>query len=185
MFGPPFSSRAPLLGSPSTPPSHSCPVSFGLRGIGDVVLAHVAVKPVGEVEEAVVHRQHEVGDQPRHRERPALELDGRRPRSPARQPTSRSRGGSATSRCESAAPTKPCSASGSCSQRTSSGTRPFSPRSIVCSQRPRLEIPEVDALPVVAGARRRRGRSPSRRRSAHRTRTRRARSCAAGTRSRS
>ena len=33
-------------------------------GIGDVVLAEVAVQPVGEVEEAVVHREDEVGDQP-------------------------------------------------------------------------------------------------------------------------
>ena len=34
---------------------------------------------------------------------------------------------------ESAAPTKPCSESGSCCQRISSGTSPFSPRSTVCS----------------------------------------------------
>ena len=34
---------------------------------------------------------------------------------------------------ESAAPTNPCSASGSCSQRISSGTSPCSPRSIDCS----------------------------------------------------
>ena len=33
------------------------------------------MQPVGEVQEAVVHRDHEVGDQPRDRERPALLLD--------------------------------------------------------------------------------------------------------------
>src|SRR3954447_234131 len=43
--------------------------------IRDVVLAEVAVQPVGEVEEAVVHRQDEIGDQPGQRERPALQLD--------------------------------------------------------------------------------------------------------------
>ena len=48
----------------------------GVGRIGDVVLAQVAVQPVREVQEAVVHRDDEVRDQPGHRERPALELDG-------------------------------------------------------------------------------------------------------------
>ena len=46
-----------------------------VRRVGDVVLAQVAVQPVREVQEAVVHRDDEVGDQPGDRERPALLLD--------------------------------------------------------------------------------------------------------------
>ena len=44
--------------------------------VGDVVLTDVAVQPVREVEETVVHREHEIGDQARHRKRPSFELDG-------------------------------------------------------------------------------------------------------------
>src|SRR5712691_2730530 len=43
--------------------------------VGDVVPAQVAVEPVREVEEAVVHRDEQVGDESGHGERPALELD--------------------------------------------------------------------------------------------------------------
>ena len=47
-----------------------------VRRIGHVVLAQVAVQPVREIEEAVVHREHQVGDQSGHAagQRPALEL---------------------------------------------------------------------------------------------------------------
>src|SRR5215212_8420508 len=43
-------------------------------GIAYIVLAEVAVEPVGEVEEAVVHGDEEVGDQARYRHRPALDV---------------------------------------------------------------------------------------------------------------
>ena len=109
----------------------------GLAGIGDVVLAQVAVQPVGEVEEAVVHRDDHVGDQAGHAagQRPAVQLARSRPRSRARPGSCRWSGGSG--RCCSRASRRrsPASASGSCSQRTSSGTSPCSPRSIVCSSR--------------------------------------------------
>ena len=49
----------------------------GFGRVGHVVLTNVAVQPVGEVEVAVVHRQDEVADNARHRERPAFELKGR------------------------------------------------------------------------------------------------------------
>ena len=84
---------------------------------------------------------------------------------------------------ESAAPAKPCSASGSWSQRTSSGTRPFSPRSTVCSS-VRFSRFQKWSRPRSVQRSRRRGRSRSRRRSARRTPRRRGGSCAAGTRSR-
>ena len=49
----------------------------GVGGVAHVILADVAVQPVGEVEIPVVHRQDEIGDQPRHRDLPALDiLDG-------------------------------------------------------------------------------------------------------------
>ena len=51
------------------------PGQLGVGRVGDVVLAQVAVQPVREVEEAVVHRDDQVGDQAGDRERPALELD--------------------------------------------------------------------------------------------------------------
>ncbi len=51
------------------------PREFRVAGVGDVVLAQVAVEPVGEVEEAVVHREDDVGDQAGDRERPSLEVD--------------------------------------------------------------------------------------------------------------
>src|ERR1051325_1533173 len=47
---------------------------FRLRRIADVVLANVAVQPVGEIEVLVVHRQHQIGDEPRHRNVPALDV---------------------------------------------------------------------------------------------------------------
>ena len=40
---------------------------LGIVRVGDVVLADVAVQPVAEIEEAVVHRQIDVCDQGRHR----------------------------------------------------------------------------------------------------------------------
>ena len=52
---------------------------------------------------------------------------------------------------ESAAPTKPCSASGSWSQRTSSGMSPFSPRSMVCSSVRRSRSQKWRRLAVAAG----------------------------------
>src|SRR5215216_1773214 len=48
----------------------------GVRGIAYVVLPEVAVQPVREVEEAVVHRDEEVGDQAWYRHRPALDILG-------------------------------------------------------------------------------------------------------------
>src|ERR1051325_9575517 len=35
MFGPPLSPRPASSGFPITPPSQSCPVSFGARGVGE------------------------------------------------------------------------------------------------------------------------------------------------------
>ena len=85
---------------------------------------------------------------------------------------------------ESAAPTKPSSASGSCFQRTSSG--PARSRRGRRSARASARPGSRSGGGARSGPpRRRRGRTPSRRRSARRTRRRRARSCAAGTRSRS
>ena len=61
-----------VLGAPdgwrATRCRRSCtlPVSFGLERIGDVVLVQVARSPAGDVEEAVVHRQVDVGDERRH-----------------------------------------------------------------------------------------------------------------------
>ena len=103
-----------------------------LRRVADVVLPDIAVQPVREVQEAVVHRHEEVGDQARHRELAAL-----RPRRPATSITL-----SAFQPClvlvpvphrccDSAAPTKPCGLSGSWWNRTSSGIMPGPPRSKV------------------------------------------------------
>ena len=75
MFGPPLSSPPRVARLPEHAAEPDLTGQPRVRGIGDVVLAHVAVEPVREVEEAVVHREDEVGDQARHRERPALERD--------------------------------------------------------------------------------------------------------------
>ena len=45
------------------PPMRTRPVSFGLERVRHVVLDHVSGAPAGNVEEAVVHRQVDVGDQ--------------------------------------------------------------------------------------------------------------------------
>ena len=52
---------------------------------------------------------------------------------------------------ERVAPTKPLSASGSCSQRTSSGTSPCSPRSIVCCSRRSARSQKWSLLAVASG----------------------------------
>ena len=120
-------------------------------GVGDVVLADVAVQPVREVEEAVVHREDEVGDQARHRERPALELDAldrdhrvgrpgavvaveaphRRSRAPRRRSPARRRGRGASA--------------------PRAGRGPVSPRSIVCSSVRSSRSQKWMRLPVAAG----------------------------------
>ena len=51
----------------------------------------------------------------------------------------------------SVAPTKPCSASGSCRKRTSSGTAPLAEVEGLLEP-PLGEVPEVQPLPVAAGA---------------------------------
>ena len=75
MFGPPLSSRPASLRLAEHAAEPELAGQLRVRRVGDVVLAEVAVQPVGEVEEAVVHREDEVGDQPGHGEGPALELD--------------------------------------------------------------------------------------------------------------
>ena len=65
------------------------PGQLRVRRVGDVVLAEVAVQPVGEVEEAVVHREDEVGDQARAPGRASPRARRSRPRSPARRPRRR------------------------------------------------------------------------------------------------
>ncbi len=156
----------------------------GWRG-GDVVLAQVAVQPVGEVQEAVVHRDEQVGDQAGHaaRQRPAVEstFSTAITVSAVNEPLSRWKCHIVLDR---AAPTKPLSASGSCSQRTSNGRSPVSRSSSVCSTR-RSAGSRSAAGCRSAPRRRRRCRSPSRRRWARRTPMRRGRSGAADTRSRS
>lgn len=59
------------------PAEQSRPVSLGLAGSARSVPAQVAVEPVGAVQEAVVHRGEQVGDQAGHAagERPAVEFD--------------------------------------------------------------------------------------------------------------
>jgi len=49
---------------------------LGLEGVCDVVLPDVSVKPVGEIQELVVERQQEVGNQSRHvRESPSFNAE--------------------------------------------------------------------------------------------------------------
>ena len=109
------------------------------------------MQPVREVEEAVVHRE---------RRRSVI-----RPGTGNGQPSSSTLSTAITwsasqpplSRrkrhivLESAAPTKPSSASGSWSQRTSSGIRPVSPSSTVCSSALLGQVPEVESAAVAAG----------------------------------
>jgi hypothetical protein len=59
-----------------------------MRGIRDVVLADVAVQPVAEIEEPVVHRDQDHADETRHRDRPfrvapVLDVDDLFPDPPA------------------------------------------------------------------------------------------------------
>ena len=64
--------QRPVL-RPDAPPATTMPPILHLAGqlrverIGHVVLLHVAGAPAGDVEEAVVHRQVDVGDERRHR----------------------------------------------------------------------------------------------------------------------
>jgi hypothetical protein len=90
--------------------------------------AQVAVQIVGEVEEPVVHREHEVGDEAGDRERPAVELHAVTAMicSAVHPPFRRCQCHIVLKR---AAPQKPPSAAGSCLNRTSSGTSPL-PRTI-------------------------------------------------------
>ena len=48
------------------PPMWTEPASFGLRRIADIVLAHLAGAPAGDVEKLVVHGQVDIGHQRRH-----------------------------------------------------------------------------------------------------------------------
>src|SRR5581483_3745634 len=45
-----------------------------MSGIADVVLTQVTMQPVGEIEKAIIHREHQVGNQPGHGNGPAFQL---------------------------------------------------------------------------------------------------------------
>ena len=58
------------------PPQEDLPRQLGLSGVGDVVLPDVAVQPVAEVQEPVVHADEDVGHDAGHLgEDPALHLE--------------------------------------------------------------------------------------------------------------
>ena len=152
--------------------------------VGDVVLAQVAVQPVGEVQEAVVHRDDEVGDQPRDGERPALLLDARRPRSPGRRCRSRCRGGSATS-CSRARRRRSPVGVGIVQPAHLERHQPVLAELERLLDAPLGQVPEVQAAAVAPGGDVVEVEAAARRRWARRTPTTPARSGAAGTRSRS
>ena len=121
----------------------------GARGIRDVVLAQVAVQPVREVQEAIVHRDDHVGDQPRHApgQRPALELlvldldhwlD----------PEAAVRAVEAQDRCWTASRRRsPARRRGRAGSAPRAGSTPCSPRSRVCSSRRSARFQKCSRLP--------------------------------------
>ncbi len=56
-----------LPGLADQPADIDLPRSFGLNGSRDVVLPNVPLQPVGEIQESIVHRDDQIGDQPGHR----------------------------------------------------------------------------------------------------------------------
>ncbi len=156
--GPPFSSRPASLGLPRMSAEPELTGQLRIGRVGDVVLAQVAVQPVREVEEAVVHREDEVGDQAGHREGPALELDALDRDHLLGGAAAVRRDGIATSCWRAQRRRSPAPTSGSWSQRTSSGMQPALAEVDRLLERSLGEVPEVEPA-ARSGPPRRRPRS--------------------------